>query len=202
LAGGEWPSKRIRLAAVAACAEAMPDALNDALRRLDAADLLLEGAREAESHTARRQSVTTLSHLREATPDAVAALLAASQDVSLVQQDAVAAAARFRHLSERFSHQEALAPLAEALTGASGARAYVAAHLLAALGSSPAALEVPGLRERIAELLAGALRHPDAGREVYLFEPSAWGGNATIRSQGPLSQALFAALVTVWGLPE
>lgn len=95
-----------------------------------------------------------------------------------------------------FDHEEALAPLAESLTGASGAAAYVAAHLLAALGSSPAALGVPGLRERIALLLSDALRHPDAGREVYLFSGS------SIESKGPLSQALFAALVQVWGLPE
>jgi hypothetical protein len=196
LDGSDWPPKRIRLAAVAACADAMPDALNDALRRLSAGDLLLEGAQEAQSHTARRQSVTTLSHLREATPAVIEVLLTASQDVSLVQQDAVEAAARFRHLSDEFSHDEALASLVEALTGASGARAYVAARLLAALGSSPAALEVPGLRERIAGMLAEALRQPNAEREVYLF------GSSRIKSQGPLSQALFAALVEVWGLPE
>jgi hypothetical protein len=136
------------------------------------------------------------AHLREVTPTVIKVLLTASQDVSYVQQDAVDAAARFRHLSkDEFSRQASLAPLTEALTGESGARAYVAARLLDALGSSPAALEVPGLRERIAEILADALRQPNAGREVYLFEGS------RIESQGPLSQALFAALVKVWGLP-
>jgi hypothetical protein len=72
----------------------------------------------------------------------------------------------------------------------------VAAQLLAALGSSPAALAVPGLRGRIAALLSDALRHPDAGQEVYLFEQE------DIESKGPLSRTLFAALIRVWGLPE
>jgi hypothetical protein len=191
-----WPAKQIRLAAVAACADAMPDALNNALDRDELESLLIEGTRDAGSHNSRRFAVTALSHLREATPVVIEVLLTASQDVSLVQQGAVEATARFRHLSDEFSHDEALAPLAEALTGASGARAYVAARLLAALGSSPAALEVPGLRERIAGMLAEALRQPNAEREVYLF------GSSRIKSQGPLSQALFAALVEVWGLPE
>jgi hypothetical protein len=202
LDGSDWPPKRIRLAAVAVCADAMPDALNNALDRDELASLLVEGTRDAGSHNSRRFAVTALSHLREATPAVIEVLLTASQDVSLVQQDAVEAAARFRHLSDEFSHDKALAPLAEALTGASGAWAYVAARLLTALGSSPAALEVPGLRERIAGMLADALRHPDAGREVYLFETSRWSSEAKIESQGPLSQALFAALVEVWGLPE
>jgi hypothetical protein len=138
-----------------------------------------------------------LSHLREATPVVIEVLLTASQDVSYVQQDAVEAAARFRHLSDEFSHEESLTPLTEALTSESGARAYVAARLLAALGSSPAALEVPGLRERIAEILANVLKHPNAEQEVYLMSSS-----SNIEHKGPLSQALFAALVKVWGLPD
>jgi hypothetical protein len=202
LDGSDWPPKRIRLAAVAACADAMPDALNNALDRDELESLLIEGTRDAGSYNSRRFAVTALSHLREATPVVIEVLLTASQDVSLVQQDAVEATARFRHLSDEFSHDEALAPLVEALTGASGARAYVAARLLAALGSSPAALEVPGLRERIAGMLAEALRQPNADREVYLFELSILGSKARIKSKGPLSQALFAALVEVWGLPE
>jgi len=193
LEGNEWPPKRLRLAAVAACAEVLPDALNAALHHEKLNALLVKGTQDADSHSSRRFAITALSHLREATPAVVEVLLKASQDVRLVQADAVKAAARFRHLSETFSYEDSLTPLAEALTGPSGARAYVAAQLLAALGSSPAALEVPGLRERIAAILADALRQPNAEREVYLDETS---------FQGPLSQALFAALVKIWGLPE
>jgi len=196
LAGGEWPPTRIALAAVAACAEVMPDALNKALRDREQGDLLVRGTRQAESHTARRQAITALSHLRQATPEVVAVLLAAARDVAPVQKDAVAAAARFRHLSRAFAGEDALQPLAEALTGPSGAAAYIAARLLGALGSSPAAIEVPGLREEIARLLGDACRHPNAQQEVYLFD----GGE--IRSEGPLSQTLLAELGRVWGLPE
>ncbi|HQM14379.1 MAG TPA: hypothetical protein PK832_08035, partial [Anaerolineae bacterium] len=206
LEGNEWPPKRLRLAAVAACAEVLPDALNAALQREELEALLVKGTRDADSHSSRRFAITALSHLREATPAVVEVLLKASQDVRLVQADAVKAAARFRHLSETFSYEDSLTPLAEALTGPSGARAYVAAQLLAALGSSPAALEVPGLRERIAAILADALRQPNAEREVYLDKELewgyAWGYAVEIEPQGPLSQALFAALVKIWGLPE
>jgi hypothetical protein len=129
-------------------------------------------------------------------------LLTASQDMHLVQQDAINAAERFRHLSESFTYENALAPLAGALSGESGAKAYVAVQLLAALGSSPAALEVPGLRARIAEILARTLRQPDADRDVYLFERGRRRSEVDIEYKGPLSQAIFAALVEVWGLPE
>jgi hypothetical protein len=197
LDGADWPPKRIALAGVAATAAAMPDVLNAALPRDQLEPLLLEGSHEAESHSARRYAITALSHLRVATPAVLAALLDAAADVAQVQGDAVQAAGRFRHLSPDFKETESLAPLAQALTGPSGARAYLAARVLAALGRSPAALSLPGLRERIAAILADALRHPDAGREVYLLS-----GVDYIKSQGSLSQALFAALVEVWGLPE
>ena len=197
LADDDWPPKRIRLAAVAACADAMSDAFNNAMGRDELESLLVEGTGDAGSHNSRRSAVTALSHLWEATPVVIEVLLTASQDVSYVQQDAVEAAARFRHLSDEFSHEESLTPLTEALTSESGARAYVAARLLAALGSSPAALEVPGLRERIAEILANVLKHPNAEQEVYLMSSS-----SNIEHKGPLSQALFAALVKVWGLPD
>jgi len=197
LDGSEWPPKRVALAAVATCAEVMPDALNDALPRDELEPLLVEGAHDAESFSSRRYAVTAMSHLRVATPAVLTALLAAAGDVARVQQDAVEAAARFRHLSQAFTEAEALAPLVTALTGPSGARAYLAARVLAALGRSPAALQVAGLRERVAATLADALRHPDAGQEVYLL--SQYG---SIQGKGSLSQALFAALVEVWGLPE
>ena len=197
LAGRAWPAKRIALAAVAACAQALPDALNAALPRADLEALLLDGAHEAESHNARRHAITALSHLHTVTPAVVAAVLHAAGDVGYVQEDALQATANFRHLSAGFDAEESLAPLAEALAGPGAARAAIAARILAALGSAPAALAVPDLRARIAGRLSAALRHGAAGREVCLL--SAGGG---IEEKGPLSQALFAALVQVWGLPE
>ena len=175
----------------------MPDTLNHALPRADLEAMLTESARVADSFTARRQAVNTLSHLHTATPAAIAALLAASRDVAIVQQDAVVAAARFQHLASDFTKEDALDPLVMALHGESAAGAYVAARLLAALGSAPAAVEVPQLRQRISGILSTALRQEGARREVYLLS-----SGSTIEHKGTLAQALFDALVEVVGLPE
>ena len=122
LAGDDWPAKRIRLAAVAACAGAMPDALNLARSPDELEELLVWGTQDAGSHHSRRFAITALSHLRVATPAAVEALLAAGRDVAQVQRDAVAAAGRFRHLARgAFAREEALDALAVALTGESAA---------------------------------------------------------------------------------
>ncbi len=98
--------------------------------------------------------------------------------------------------------EEALAPLAQALAGESAAAGYLAARLLGALGSAPAAAEVPGLRQRIASILSQALRAEGAGRDVYLMNQPGWGGSDEIEHKGTLAQALFDALVQVVGLPE
>jgi hypothetical protein len=197
LRGDAWPPKRIALAAVAACAEVMPDALNAARPRADLEALLVESARVADSFTARRQAVNALSHLHSAAPAAVVALLAASRDVAAVQQNAMAAAGRFQHLAPDFAAEDALDPLAAALSGESAAAACVAARLLAALGSAPAAVEVAGLRQRIARMLSEALRQEGVGRDVYLLS-----SESEIKHEGTLGQALFDALVAVVGLPE
>lgn len=196
LPGEEWPPTRIALAAVAACAEAMPDALNKALCDRGQGDLLVRGMQVAGCYDSRRFAITALSYLCQATPEVVAVLLASARDVAQVQQDAVAAAGRFRHLSREFAGEEALQSLAAALTDSSGATAYIAARLLGALGSSPAVIEVPGLREEIARLLSDACRHPNAQQEVYLLD------SGEICSMGPLSQTLLTELARVWGLPE
>ncbi len=196
----QWSPKRIALAAVAACAETMPENLNLA-RPADLESLLVWGTREAESHSARRFGVTAISYLHTATPAAIAALLAASRDIPIVQQDAVNAAARFQHLSPDFGAEDALDPLTNALQSESAATAYIAARMLAALGSAPAAIQIPGLRQRIARILSQALRRADGERDVYLMEERAFGG-AYIKHQGTLAQALFDALVQVMGLPE
>jgi hypothetical protein len=191
-----WQYLRIVLAAIAACAEVMPDAFNLVVLHMNSRSLLIEASRKGGNSDTRRHAIVALSHMRMATPAVLEALLDAAGDAGQIQREAVAAAARFRHISVD-SQEELLDQLAVIVTGESGARAYVAARLLAALGSSPAALEVPGLRERIAEILAEGLHHPNAEREVYLMSRF-----NNIRHKGPLSQALFAALVKVWGLPD
>ena len=177
----------------------MPDALNLAMEAPALEALLVAGTGEAESFSARRFGITTLSHLRLLTPAVLNALLAASQDVEIVQQEAIAAAGRFRRLSADFQAEEALAHFAAALNGESGAAAYLAARLLGALGSSPAAAELPGLRQRIAHLLSEAWSQPQAREPVYLLEES-WGGEE-IKEAGSRGQAILAALLQVWGQP-
>ena len=66
--------------------------------------------------------------------------------------------------------------------------------------SGPAALERPGLRNRILRILVRALRQPGAAREVYLMRTE-WR-QIRIEHEGTLAQALFGALVQVAGLPE
>ncbi len=192
-----WPPQRMALAAVAACAPALGDALNEALAEGKLEALLLASTQVAGSFTARRQAITALSYLRYMTPAALEALLKAGSDVGIVQRDAVAAVERFQYLSEDFGREEALAPLAAALTGESLARAYLAAQLLAALGRSPVALQQPTLRLRIGRLLGEAWQRADVSQHVYLLSP---GG--TIEDKGTLSEALLTALGRVVALPE
>lgn len=197
LAREPWPPKRIAIAAVAACAEEMPDAINTAIAQSELAPLMVDSALVTDSFTTRDQAITAMGHLRVATPGVVKVLLASAGDTASVQQSAIEAAKRFRHLSRGFTEEEALAPLIGALMGESSAAAYVAAQLLAALGSSPAALEVPALRESIATILADALRNLDKDQGVYLLSE-----DGQIEYQCSRSQALFEALVQVWGLLE
>jgi hypothetical protein len=199
LAGPDWEPRRMALAAVAACAADMPDALNLVRERESLAQLLIDGTKDAGSHNSRRFGITALSHLRMASPPVVHTLLAACRDVAVVQADAVAAAGRFRHLSAEFAREEALRPLAEALVGESGAAAYVAAQLLAALGRSPAAQGVPGLRPRIVTLLRDALAHPRSQEPVYLLENTFFSSN-TITAKGSRTQIVLWALARVNGL--
>ena len=148
---------------------------------------------------ADRASTAALAGLRAFLPpsvravvpaDFLAALLAASQNVEIVQQGAIVAAGRFRRLSADFQAEAALAHFAAALNGESGAAAYLAARLLGALGSSPAAAELPGLRQRFAHLLSEAWSQPQAREPV-------WGD----REAGSRGQAILAALLQVWGQP-
>lgn len=198
LDGEEWPAKRIALATVAACAEPMADALNSTLSGEELEALLVKGTKEAGSHHSRRFAMTALSHLPIVTPSVIEALLDAARDIPIVQGDIIKAIGNFQRLSQAFDHDEALAPLIQALQGESLATAYLAAQLLAALGRSPAGL-IEKLRQRIATILSDALRHPNAQCEVYLLEP--WY-KEPIQSKGTLAQALYAALGQVVALPE
>ncbi len=187
----EWPPRRIALAALAACAEATP-ALFDRHAGRSPAELealLVRGAQDAGSFTARRSALTALGYLRRVTPAVAGALLAGLRDVARVQRDAVAAVERFRQVEGDLL--DAVAPMLE---GESEAAAYGAARLLAALGRSPAVDE--RTRQAIRQRLAAALRRELARplrRYVFLLEGD------DIQSKGSLADALFEALAQVAG---
>lgn len=81
----------------------------------------------------------------------------------------LAAAGSFRRLHPNFGDEAAISGLVEALQGESGAAAYLAAKVLAAEGSSPAAAQIPGLRARIAQVLSEASQNERAQEMVYLL---------------------------------
>jgi hypothetical protein len=191
----DWPARRMALAATAACAPTMAAALNAAESPGELERLLLEGTKDIESFSARRFAITVLSYLEELTPPVLEALLRLCGDVAVVQAGAVAAAGRFQRLHQDFDDDQALVAFVAALQGPSRSRAYAAARLLAALGSAPAIVQRLGLRRHIAALLSETLRRPEARERVYLLAKDG------IEDQGTLAQALYAALVQVWGLP-
>ncbi len=197
LTGEAWPAKRMTLAGVAACAAVMPDALNQAMPAHDLETLLVRACRVADSFTARHRAITALGHLRTVTPRGLQALLDASRDLSVVQQNAVEAAGLFQRFSPWFSHDQALVPLAEALAGESGASALVAARLLAAVATAPSALEVAGLRDRITQVLVNALDGPHVREEVWLLEE-----DGSFNAHGTVYKAILDALIQVVGVPE
>jgi hypothetical protein len=177
-----WPFRRIALAAVATCAEAMPTAVQRAAQQVPGCDLealLVKGAGDPGSHNSRRFAITALSHLRTVTPAIFPALLAGCQDVENVRQDTIAAAGRFQLIAG-----DLLPNLVPALTGESISTAYAVAQLLGALGAS-AAGEVAGLRDEIITALVDALEHEGSQREVA-------GG-------GKLTDTLYAELLRVAG---
>jgi hypothetical protein len=195
LDGNSWSESRIALAATAACAERMPDALNTVWEAAELTDLLITGTQDAGSHNSRRYGILALSHLRVLTPSILEALLAAAHDVSDVQRDAVQAAGNFRRLHPHFSDETALSSLTVALNGESGAAAYLSARVLAALGSSPAVAKIPGLRARIAQALSEASQNERAQEMVYLLE------DQEIKEVGTRAQVILGALSQVWALP-
>ncbi len=187
LAAGSWPRHRIALASLARCAEAMPQQFNRSAA--DLTQLLLQASRDAGSFNSRRFAITCLSYLRVITPEVLAALLRLTGDTEEVQQDALAAAARFNRLDPSLG--EALpAELTAALTGPSVLRARTAVRLLQALGTSHAAQATPGLRRQIVLALAAALQDPGSRRPVWV---------STEKTDGTLDQDLYQALLRVAG---
>ncbi|RME85395.1 MAG: hypothetical protein D6775_02965, partial [Caldilineae bacterium] len=127
-----------------------------------------------------------LSHLRRVTPAVAQALLVALRDVGRVQQDALAAAERFR-----LAEGEIVPALAAALRDESAATAYAAAQVLAALGRGREAAE---RQPAIVAALADAIRDSRSRRPVYVLE----GGE--IKYLGQLDDLLYRALVGVAGV--
>ncbi len=116
----------------------------------------------------------------------ILALLAALRDTGKVQQDALAAAERFR-----LAEGDIVPALAAALQDESAATAYAAAQMLAALGRSA---ETPQRRAEIVAALADALRDPRSRRGVYVLD-----AEQKIQYLGRLDEALYRGLVQVTG---
>ena len=178
----DWPVRRMALAVVAACAVVMPTTVQQAARgKLER--LLVRGTVDAVSFTSRRFALTALSYLRTVTADVVPALLAGCQDIEIVQQDAIAAARRFRRIEG-----DLLPALLPALTGESASTAYAVAHLLGALGTSAAGTSA-GLHERIIAALVEALKDPGSKCIVTIAG----------RDRGTLENVLYDVLLRVAG---
>jgi hypothetical protein len=161
-----WCPRRIALAAVAACTEEMPAALQRAVPQAISGPLealLVQATTDAHSFSSRRFALTALSHLRTVTPAVVPALLAGCQDTESVQRDAIAAAGRFQQIDG--PPEEMLSLLVPALTGESIQTAYAVTKLLGALGTS-AAGEAAGLRDAIITALVDALDREGRQRTV------------------------------------
>jgi hypothetical protein len=178
----DWPTRRMTLALVAACAETMPTTLRQAGEgKLEL--LLVRGTVDAESHNSRRFALTALSYLRTVTAAVVPALLAGCQDTETVQQAAIDAAGRFQRIEG-----DLLPALLPALTGESTSTAYAVAHLLGALGTSAAGTSA-GLHERIITALVDALKDPRSKRAVTIAG----------QDKGTLENVLYDVLLQVAG---
>lgn len=186
--GVSWQRLRIVLGALAACAPVVPTLFNQTVPDIEA--LLIAATRYTYNHDVRRFAITCLAHLRVVSGAGLMALLELSGDLDDVRDDAIAAAGRFNRLHANLG-SELPSALRAALLGPSGARAYVALKLLAALGSSAAAASSPGLRQAIIALLAEALHSPARERLVWLNRYS---------DEGPLEQHLYVALLRVAGV--
>ena len=180
LAAQDWPSRRITLAAVAACIEDRPATIQEAAHgKLEA--LLVQGTTDAESFNSRRHALTALSYLRTVTSAVVPALLAGCQDIDVVQRDTIAAASRFQDMEGNV-----LSALEPWLTGESVKTAYAVTQVLSALGTSSAGTGA-GRREHIIKLLVQGLQDTQRERKVVIDE----------HEVGTLEDVMFTALLKI-----
>ncbi|MCB0047250.1 MAG: hypothetical protein KDD92_17630, partial [Caldilineaceae bacterium] len=196
LHGDGWTRARIHLAVTAEAAQRMGDAFNlaSSSQRLD--DLLIRSARRPGSFTARLSALQAAGRLRVLSPGLLSALLDAAADIPSVYAAAIEAVQGFRHLSQDWRGEDALADLETALFHPSAARVALAARLMGALGRSPGLVQQPRLRQSLVDLLVKAYRAPQSHAIVYGMEGS------RIQEKGTLRHAIFDALVQVVGLPE
>ena len=200
-----WPRRRIALAALATVAEASPTLFSN-VPNVEA--MLLRGAADVQSFTARRHAIRAMSQLRRVGPSLLLAILNAAGDIGKVQRDAVAAVANYQRLDrDAFVQQaddpaSALHQLRDALHAHSAARAYLAVQMLGTLGRAPAAQGVAGLRARIIGWLSEAYKdEANRQRDVFLLEKEDNWSDEEITHKGTLGQAILAALLGIIDLP-
>ena len=182
----DWPHRRIVLAAVAACIEVMPMAVQKVWQQTypnSLEDVLVKATTDATSFTVRRFAISALGYLRTITPAVVPALLTVCRDIEAVQRDAVETVKHFQSIKG-----DLLPTLAAALTGPSVITAYTVAQLLGALGAS-AAGEAAHLRGQVIDALVGALKDAESKREVLISG----------ESKGTLEDTFYVALLQAAG---
>jgi hypothetical protein len=146
--------------------------------------LLSEAAIHYDWLPARIAAVELLSFGQELGGDEVEALFTAMLDSPEAQQRALASLSRYRRLESL----AILERLETELGAPSGARAFAAGRLLAALGRP--GLGDPALRRRIDEMLERAIRREDSSRPVFLSKCLTGERPAAIENLGPLAQLL------------
>ncbi|HRJ74992.1 MAG TPA: hypothetical protein PLX90_03295, partial [Anaerolineales bacterium] len=217
-----WPQNRITLAVISKGLEELGDAISTTVPLPELEKLLLSGTKEHGSFNSRRFSIRSLSSLRIVSSEALKALFKSCTDVNIVLKQSIEAAGRFRRLAKDFSEDQAILNLVEVFEQESVTAAYIAVKLLAELGSSPAVLEIPNLRKKIAIELSKVITKPIAQQDVYLpFENdlekpglkifrlnrkavsvSLNRLSDSVFSYGKLSTHILSGLVKVVGLPE
>jgi hypothetical protein len=193
LAEESWPARRMALAAVAACTEIMPTAVQRACPNNDLEKMLVKGTTDSQSHNSPRFALTALSYLRKITPAVVSALLAGCQDTEIVQRDAIVAAGRFQSIQG-----DPLPDLIPVLTGESQSTTYAVTQVLGMLGASAAGVAA-SLRNEIITALVEALEHPNSQKEVFIAESE---HSNELTSKGKLEDTLCEALLRVAGWPS
>ncbi|MGB1251152.1 MAG: hypothetical protein ACPG8W_11095, partial [Candidatus Promineifilaceae bacterium] len=185
----DWTERRILLAVLAACLEAMPKAVQQASRTSTHGaleGLLVKGAADANSFTARRHALLGISYLGQVSAAMVPVLIAGCIDnVEVVRRDVVKAAESFQTVEAGV--MTALTPY---LTGESIITAQTVGKMLGAIGAH-AAYGDNELRSQIEQALVLAIDDSSSDRETEDRIP-------TIK----LADVFYEALLTVTGLPS